>query len=126
MSWWDGSVRPKLDPLHPTAHNSEEEVKGRSPEEVELTEGDEARGVGVDLLEQLGHVDVGHAQRRAQQSRELLAGDSLVVVHVKQLQRGERERGKEREGGLRVTEKTGPCGQHSVSTQRGNRRTGLS
>lgn len=98
MSWWDRSVRPKLDPLHPAAHNSEEEVKGRSPEEVQLTEGDEARGVGVDLLEQFGHVDVGHAQRRAQQSRELLAGDSLVVVHVKQLRGGEREARRGRVG----------------------------
>lgn len=65
---------------------------------VELTEGDEARGVGVDFLEQFGHVDVGHAQRRAQQSRELLAGDPLVLVHIKQLQ-GRRER----EAGRRVT-----------------------
>jgi len=49
------------------------------------TEADEAGAVGVDLLEELRHVEVGHAERRAQQSGELLPGDPLVTVGVKQL-----------------------------------------
>lgn len=57
-----------------------------------LTECDETRGVSVNVLKEFGHVDVRHTQRRAQQSRELLAGDSLVLVCVKQLQGREKER----------------------------------
>lgn len=53
-----------------------------------LTEGDETRAVGIDLLEELGHVQIGHTQSRAQQSGKLLSGDSLILVCIEQLQEG--------------------------------------
>ena len=45
-----------------------------------LTEGDETRAVSIDLLEELGHVQIGHTKSRAQQSGELLSGDSLILI----------------------------------------------
>lgn len=50
-----------------------------------LTEGDETRAVSVDLLEELGHVYIWHTQSRAQQSRELISGDFLILICVEQL-----------------------------------------
>lgn len=50
-----------------------------------LTEGDETGRIGIDLLEELGHVDVGHAQGGTQQGCELLSGDAFVLVRVEKL-----------------------------------------
>ena len=49
------------------------------------TEGDEARGVGIDGLKEFGHVDIGHAQRGAQKSPELLPRDPLIFIYIEQL-----------------------------------------
>lgn len=59
----------------------------------QLTEGDEARVVGINLIEKRGQVQVRHAQSTAEQSSELFVGDFLVFIRVKQLhERGQKVR----------------------------------